>query len=514
MKSLYYTIFLQFRLFAVIDKYHILCYNKHIRKSTKFLYNSADMSKIMPRRRTKIVCTLGPSTNTESAIEKLAKNGMNIARINVSHGTQEQHAETIRILKKLNASGAYCIGILIDTKGAEIRTEERKEALEIAEGEQVIFSPTSVESDKKVIVVNYDRFSSDVRETDRILLDNGELSFAINEIRDDGTVLATANEAGKIGSRRHVNLPGADIDLPSISKRDWEDIAFAVKQNVDFLALSFIRTAEEVQTVRDYLDKNDSNIFIVSKIETKKAVDNLGEIIEVSDGIMIARGDLGADVPFEDLAVIQKEATQRCRDAGKPVIVATHMLESMIEHPMPTRAEVTDVAYAGESEVDATMLSGETASGKHPFKAVNAMDRILRKIEEYVCRFPKRLETAIHNERESRAEATVYLADTSKADAILVFTKTGQTAQDVSKFRPKVPIIAMAPTEEVQRRIQLLYGVFPYVIPFGESEHTVEMAIEEAKNAGMVQKGQRLVLVSDVQAKDSPVSSIQVRTVS
>lgn len=449
-------------------------------------------------------------------IRELAGSGMNIARINLSHGDHDSHAESIANIRKVNEELPYPIGILLDTRGAEIRTHDLKTPMEVTKGDTVTFLPygTNADESKKELMVNYDTFADDVRETNCILLDNGELSFDIEEIKADGSVVATAKQNGTIGSRRHVNLPGAYVDLPSITDKDWEDIRFGIDQDIDYVALSFIREAEEVEAVRDLLDEKASQTRIITKIETQQAVDDVVRIIEASDGIMVARGDLGAEVPFDKLPAMQNEIVMRCKDAGKPVIVATHMLESMKEQPIPTRAEITDVAHAAVTSADATMLSGETASGKHPVVALEAMSRILASTEEYNKRFTPPYELPVHDSAEGEAEAAVTLADTSDADAIIVFTRTGKSARLVSKFRPSVPIITFASTESLQGKITLHYGVLPFFTEFKAPEETVQAALEQAKNLGLLSAGQTVVLLSDTQAKEGAITSVQVREVS
>lgn len=472
-------------------------------------------TRSMPRL-TKIVCTLGPASKTFEQIEALAIAGMNVARINLSHGKREEYADSLRILEKLNRNG-YCIASMFDTRGPEIRTGVVAQPLDVRVGQDVVFSADPQYRDplnRPVIEVNYDSFAGDVRETNTILVDNGSISFDIVTIQDDGAVVARAREAGSIGSRRHINLPGADIDLPSLTPKDLEDIAFGADQGVDYVALSFIRNAEEIGEVRAALARKKSDMRIITKIETKKAVEeNLAEIIEASDGIMVARGDLGTDIPIELLPAYQDEIVCRCRDAGKPVIVATHMLESMSSAPVPTRAEVTDVAHAATSRADATMLSGETAAGKHPVKCVDMMARILGTTEHHEFRLQEKPEGAVHNEREAQAEAAVTLACSSKADAMVVFTRTGQTALDIAKFRPSIPIIALAESDKVQHKLALLYGTFPLQIPFSAPEPTIESGLQKAKDAGLLTSGMRVILVSDTQAKDRRISTVQIRTI-
>lgn len=472
-------------------------------------------------RFTKIICTLGPASNTKEDIRALAAAGMNIARINLSHGTLEQHLQTIQLLKDINrelrGGGKLptCIGILLDTKGAEVRTGDVAEKIAIAEGEEVVFAAKPIPGEeRKTITVNHGQFDKDVREAECILIDNGLLRFDIVGIRPDGSVVARARENGCIGSRRHVNLPGANLSMPSITPKDWEDIAFAAKEGVDFLALSFIRERREVEEVRGFLRGHGAHIGLISKIETRQAIHNLPEIIAASDGIMVARGDLGVEVPFESLPAIQDDIVEESRRAGKPVIVATHMLESMIDQPMPTRAEVTDIAHAATTRTDATMLSGETASGEYPLESLLAMDRVLLATEEHIQPQRPSEDGPATNEREARAHAAVTLAVTTSARALFVMTKSGQTARDVSRFRPAVPIVAFTDNEKAQRALQLSYGTIPVLIPFNtDPEVTVAAAMEEGKRLGILAKGEHVVLVSDTRAGDTSVNTIQMRQI-
>lgn len=293
------------------------------------------MSSSKALRRTKIICTIGPASWDSEVLTDLGENGMNIARLNFSHGERKDHQAILDKITAYNKNHDLQVATMLDTKGAEIRTGDVQDLVEITKGQEVIFSSTAKGDEingKTVIEVSYDHFAKDVVETDTILIDNGELSFDILSITRDGDVVAKAKQNGSIGTRRHINLPGADIDLPSITESDWEDLRFGAQQNLDFLALSFIRNADEVLQVRELLKETGSTSQIVSKIETQKGVHNIKEIIDASDAIMVARGDLGADLPFEDLPAVQDEIVCRCKDAGKPVIIATHMLESMKDH--------------------------------------------------------------------------------------------------------------------------------------------------------------------------------------
>jgi len=302
--------------------------------------------------------------------------------------------------------------------------------------------------------------------------------------------------------------------MPSITPRDWESITMAAKEGVDFLALSFIREGKEVQDVRTFLEEHGAHIKLVSKIETRQSIRNIKEIISASDGIMIARGDLGVEVPFETVPAIQDDIVEESRKAGKPVIVATHMLESMIDAPMPTRAEVTDIAHAAMTRADATMLSGETASGEFPMESVTAMDHVLRATEEHMFQTFTLADAPEFTEREARAHAAATLAATTRATTLFVMTKSGTTARDISRFRPNVPILAFTDSEASQRAMQLSYGVLPILILFHEDpEETVRSAMGEAKRLELLKKGDHIVLVSDTKAGNSSVNTIQMRQI-
>lgn len=459
------------------------------------------MKSDLPLRQTKLVCTIGPSCWDEKTLDELIAGGMNIARLNFSHGERSDHQKIIDRIRATDAYNQGQIAIMLDTQGAEIRTGDVKAPIEIEKGQEVLFSSTASgaeQNGRTVVEVSYDKFANDVVETNVILIDNGELSFDILSIEPDGSVIGKARESGSIGTRRHINLPGADIDLPSITEKDWEDIAFGAEQNLDFLALSFIRNAEEVKEVRAMLEKMGSDSKIVSKIETQKAVKNIREITESSDGIMVARGDLGADVPFEKLPAIQDEIVCRCRDGGKPVIIATHMLESMKKHPMPTRAEVTDVAHAVDTGVDATMLSGETASGKLPVQSVDAMTRIHRATELHMKRLKTAYQIRFHDSAEEEMDEAVARAEEEEIDAFVVLTETGRTAKHISKFRFAAPIITLVKSPEIARSLALHYGVYPVVVEFdSDDDITMKNGIDLALKAKLLSKKQKVMQLKD-----------------
>ncbi len=472
---------------------------------------------------TKIICTLGPSTFKEDQIYRLAQLGMTVARINLSHATWEQHVQTVHAIKRVNErlakerNGPPVVAIMLDSKGPEIRSGVVETPLVIKTGEKVVFTSKPLPKEKlQTVLVNYDAFSKDVKHTKEIVVDNGKLMFTVEEIRKDGSVVGKAQEDGTIGSRRHINLPGVYVTLPSITPKDWEDIQHGIDEQVDFFALSFVREAKDVTDVRKFIEKKGKGLKIglIAKIETLQSVEDMDNIIAASDGIMVARGDLGSEVDFEKIPVIQDQLVTKSRLAGKPVIVATHMLESMIENPTPTRAEVTDIAYAVTTGTDSTMLSGETANGKFPYKSLDAMVRVTRATEAHLATMRRMEPAPVRAGRDARAQAAVSLAISTDADAIVVMSRSGHTARDISRFRPSLRILVCTPDAAVQRSLRLCYGVIPLLVPFaGDPEETVAQAFDALKERGLLKKKQRVVLVSDAQVHDQRVETIQTRMI-
>lgn len=473
-------------------------------------------------RFTKIVATIGPATCSAENIVRLAKAGVNVCRLNFSHGDYAVHGRTIETIKEVNKKHGLSLAIMLDTKGPEVRTGDVDQAIQIKEGEKVLFTskPTGKES-MKTVKVDYSKFADDVKDARCILIDNGAIEFKVEKIEKNGTVIARALESGKIGSRRHVNLPGAYISLPSFTEKDWADIKFGADKGVDFYATSFVRTGKDIDTLKKFLIKNKSDAQIIAKIETPQAVDNIDAIIEASDAIMVARGDLGAEVPFEDVPRIQQMIVSKCRAKGKPVIVATHMLESMILSPMPTRAEVTDIAFAAMLQADSTMLSGETTTGLYPFKSVAAMDRVLKVSEliepNYDSHFGCCCDEDCADEEMPRKEqslAACVLATKLQADAIIAISKHGNTAKTVSNCRPLVPVHAFVETESIQRKLMVVWGIIPHTVKFSsDPDATVRAAIDSLTKSKQLKKGQRVVVVSDIRTDKTPVMTIQIRTI-
>lgn len=472
---------------------------------------------------TKIVATIGPATDTPEKLKRLIKLGMNVARLNFSHGSHETHGATIKRLKALQDVGEN-IAILLDTKGPQVRTGDVHEPIRIRRGQSVVFtSNVKKPSASTVIEVSYDDFPKDARGAKKILIDNGVMEFSITGVKGD-SVHARALDSGSIGSRRHVNLPGADISLPSFTKKDWQDIDFGIRAKVDFFAPSFVRSGDDIDELREHLARRKCTAHIIAKIETPRAVDNIEDIVRAADGIMVARGDLGSEVPFELVPGIQDDIVAVCRAHGKPVIVATHMLESMIENPMPTRAEVTDIAHAAATMADGVMLSGETTAGKHPFKAIDAMRRVVTRTEQRprAALLAGRSDTTMKDARTEQARAAVVLAEKMKARAIMVVTRHGHTARAVSRFRPHQPILAYTESETVCRQLLLPWGVMPFItdLKARDPEATVESAVRIAQKNRHIRPGDTIVIVSDVLASprsgataSGHVMSIQIRTV-
>lgn len=466
-------------------------------------------------RLTKIVCTLGPASFDADNLLALMRRGMNVARINFSHGSQEGHLGTIQRVREIAAKNGYDIPVMLDTKGPEIRTGDVEAPIAVKKGEEVLFTYDKKATHSGTIIhVNYPEFGNDVTQAEAILVDNGELTFAFVKKNDDGSVILRAEQDGMIGNRRHVNLPGANVSLPSVTEQDWSDLEFGVKHELDMTALSFIRAADEIKEVRAFLNKHNSPMKIIAKIETRQSVDNIGEIIDASDGIMVARGDLGAEMPFEKIPAVQDMIVRMCRAAGKPVIVATQMLESMIKNPMPTRAEVTDVTHAAISGTDMTMLSGETAAGKFPLQAVAAMSLILEETEKRVGCGCNCCECgSAHDDSAVRAEAAATMAKSSDAAAIIVLCNSGRTAELLSGFRPNVPVYAFSDNAALRRSFQLRFGVTPVEMEMAKDcEENIDTALAALEKQGFAKKGDRIVVVARTQERKGPVVTVNLRS--
>ena len=415
-------------------------------------------------RKTKIICTLGPSTDKEGVLRELVANGMNVARFNFSHGSYEEHKGRLDMLKAVRAELNKPVAALLDTKGPEIRLKEFKNGVEMLEaGQTFTLTTREVEGTKEICSITYKDLPQDVHEGGTIMLDDGLIKLAIKSVTDTDIVCEVLN-SGKIKTKKGVNVPGVHLSMPYMSQRDTSDILFGVEQGFDLISASFARNAQDIMDIRHILDEHNSKIRIIAKIENQEGIDNIDEILTVADGIMVARGDMGVEIDFAEIPAIQKHLIDRAMSAGKICITATQMLDSMIRNPRPTRAEVADVANAIYDGTDAIMLSGETAAGKYPVEAVTMMGEIAEQTERYLkfedYRDGKALEGKL-NVSAAVGSAAVSMVEHIKAACIVTPTMSGQTARLISNLRPSVPIYGVTPYEWARRKMQLYWGVRP-----------------------------------------------------
>ncbi len=453
-------------------------------------------------RKTKIICTIGPASEEVSILRELLTSGMNVARLNFSHGTHAEHRRRIANIRRASAETGIPVAIMLDTKGPEIRIGLfEKGKIDLKEGDSFILTTDNVVGTKEKVSVNYADLSNDVHAGTRVLLDDGLISLLIEKV--DGTnIHCLVENGGELSDRKKLNVPGVNINLPGLTENDIGDITLGIDERLDFIAASFVRTAADVLAIRKVVEDRNSTIRIISKIENQQGVDNLDEIIRVSDGIMVARGDMGVEIPAEEVPIVQKVLIDRCNVAGKPVITATQMLDSMIRNPRPTRAEASDIANAIYDGSDAIMLSGETATGKYPVAAVQTMARIAQRTERSLNWEEisiKRAKTVARTTTEAISHATSATAKSLEAAAIITATKSGSTAQMVSKYRPATPIIAVTPDPDVARRLLLVWGVYPLVST--ESKTTdamIDTAVQTALEAGYIKNGDLVVITAGI----------------
>jgi pyruvate kinase len=464
-------------------------------------------------RKTKIICTIGPVTESYEMLKALVNSGMNIARLNMSHGTHESHAKIIKAIKTLNKEVKYPIPVLLDTQGPEIRTGMLKEDLELTEGDVISISVRADDVEQTSFQINYQDLIDSMEVGDKITVDNGLINLEVLEKEENRIMRCKVLDGGTLSSKRHVNLPGIKVNLPSITAKDKEDIKFAVEQEVDFIALSFVRCAADIKELRELLGSKADKIKIIAKIEDREAVENIEEIVEEADAIMVARGDLGVEINIEDLPNVQREIVRLCHKYGRRVIVATHLLESMIENPIPTRAEVTDVANAVYEEADAVMLSGETTVGEYPLKCVNYLHKITKQAEKYPGLNYKSylLQT---NEKQSLAVNAVTLAEQIKARGIIVITRRGRMANFVTNYRPvKTNIYAFTNDSRTRRQLSLNRAVVPHRLAFSsDPEKTLMSAMKILRDEERFHVGERVIVVSDIIA-GAGIDAIQIRTI-
>ena len=452
-------------------------------------------------RKTKSVCTLGPATDREGVLREMMRAGMNVARFNFSHGTHPEHQARLEVLKALREELNLPVAAMLDTKGPEIRLKSfANGSVALSTGQEFTLTTEDIVGDETRCAITYAELPSDVKEGDTILLDDGLVRLTVLET-DSSNIRCRVENDGTMKNNKGVNVPNVRLSMPYMSQRDRDDILFGVEQGFDYIAASFVRTAADVREIRQLLDKHHSNIRIIAKIENQEGVSNLADILAVADGIMVARGDMGVEIDFTEIPIIQKDMIAKCVACGKPVITATQMLDSMIENPRPTRAEITDVANAIYDGTSAIMLSGETAAGKYPVEAVRTMDAIALRTEANIeCDMPVR---KAKQTKLSITAATAHAACTTAmdigADAILSVSQRGVTAQMVSRFRPSTTVVALLLDPQVQRQMALYWGVEPITMPFASStDELVDFAVQAAEKAGIVKQGDLVVVTAGV----------------
>ena len=454
-------------------------------------------------RKTKIVCTLGPSTDKEGVLREMIQAGMNVARFNFSHGTHAEHKARLDTLKALREELDAPVAAMLDTKGPEIRLKDFADgSVRLIAGQEFTLTTTEVEGDVHRCSITYADLPNDVKAEDTILLDDGLVRLTVLETAGTEIRCRVEND-GVMKNHKGVNVPGVRLSMPYMSQRDREDLLFGVEQGFDYVAASFVRSAADIRELRSLLDKAGARIRIIAKIENQEGVSNLPEILDAADGIMVARGDMGVEIDFTEIPIIQKDMIAQCVACGKPVITATQMLDSMIENPRPTRAEITDVANAIYDGTSAIMLSGETAAGKYPVEAVKTMDAIARRTESDINHVKRMAQMAGGRTRLSVAAATAHAACTTAqeigADAILTVSQSGTTARLVSRFHPGTPIVACLLDQRVRRQMALYWGVEPIMMPYVNStDELVSQAVECAEAAGLVSRGDLVVVTAGV----------------
>ena len=455
-------------------------------------------------KKTKVICTMGPNTNDRELIKQLALSGMDIARFNFSHGDHEEQAGRFALVKSVREEINKPIATLLDTKGPEIRTGVLKDDKKVTlkEGQKFTLTTRDIVGDDTIDMITYAGLPADVANGNTILIDDGLIELRVEEVVDGTDIVCTVINGGELGSKKGVNVPNVSIKLPGITDKDKDDIIFGIEQGFDFIAASFVRNAACIEEIRDILNIHGSRMRIIAKIESAEGIENIDEILQAADGIMVARGDLGVEIPAELVPHIQKTIIEKCNEVQKPVITATQMLDSMISHPRPTRAEATDVANAIFQGTSATMLSGETAAGEYPVQALQMMSRIAEHMEQnidYNTIFKKTDRNENPDITNAIAHATCLTAIDLKASAILSVTKSGSTAHMMSKHRPGCLIGACTSSERVLRQLNLSWGVYPMLI---KEEYSSEIlclrAIEAAQKHKLVKVGDTIVFAGGV----------------
>ena len=469
-------------------------------------------------RKTKIICTIGPACNNEATLTKMCKAGMNVARLNFSHGTHEEHRETIELIKKIREKLSMPIPIMLDTKGPEYRILTfRDKRVTLNEGDSFTFTADEVEGDESRVSVSYKNLAKELFVGDVVLVNNGLVKFEVTEIKDRDIVCRVV-DGGELSDRKSMSFPGKVLKQEYLSKQDKEDIVFGIECGIDFVAASFVSTEEDIKSIRKFLDDNGGkDIDCIAKIENRAGVDNIESICNIADGIMVARGDLGVEIPFVEVPSIQKYLISKCRLLGKRVITATEMLESMIQNPRPTRAEISDVANAVYDGSSAIMLSGETAAGRHPVEAVKSMSEIAEFTEKGIDykHWFLGTEFRIKNNLDAVSHATCSMAVDVGAKCIVVSSISGRTARMVSRFRCPVDIIGMTTSERIWRKLNLSWGVTPVLSEqFDSSEVLFYHALIEAKKLLSLKKGDNVVLTGGrINGNPGNTNTIKLETV-
>lgn len=452
-------------------------------------------------KKTKMVCTLGPASDSKEILTKMIQGGLNVARLNFSHGSHEEHAARIQRIKEVRKELSIPVALMLDTKGPEIRTGDLKEGkVTLETGNKIVLTTEQIEGDASRVSVSYDGLAEDLTVGNKILIDDGLIELNVDRI--EGTeIYCSIDNGGVLGSKKSVNIPNVEINLPGLTPKDESDLIFGIKQKVDFVAASFVRKPQDVIAIRKVLENNGGgNIQIISKIENREGVEKIDRILAVSDGIMVARGDLGVEIPAEEVPLVQKSIIKKCNLLGKPVITATQMLDSMMRNPRPTRAEVGDVANAVFDGTDAVMLSGETAAGAYPVQAVETMANIVEKTErseEYINRQkPEHGELTITN---AVSEAAVQIAANLDAAAIIAATSSGHTPRMLSKYRPECTILAVSDKVSTVRRLTLSWGVYCMYMPeLRDTDSMVHDSVQAAVELGVVKIGDLAVVAAGV----------------
>lgn len=466
-------------------------------------------------RKTKIVCTIGPASESVEKLTQLIEAGMNVARLNFSHGDHEEHGQRIKNIREASAKTGKTVAILLDTKGPEIRTNNMVNgSIELQVGGNIIVSMTEVEGTTEKFSVTYPGLIEDVHVGSKILLDDGLIGLEVTSINKDQQEIHTKIlNSGTLKNKKGVNVPGVSVKLPGITEKDANDILFGIQQDIDFIAASFVRRASDVLEIRQLLEENKaSHIQIIPKIENQEGVDNIDEILEISDGLMVARGDLGVEIPAEEVPLVQKQLIKKCNAQGKPVITATQMLDSMQRNPRPTRAEASDVANAIFDGTDAIMLSGETAAGTYPVEAVQTMHNIASRAESALDHkeiLSARSRDNEHNITDAIGQSVAHTALNLDVNAIITPTESGHTARMISKYRPKAPILAVTANEATKRGLTLVWGVYPQI---GKEARTtdemLDVAVEESVNSGLVKHGDLVVITAGVPVGEAGTTNL------